>query len=176
MPLVRKWNTRRLYQWNFELGYGNLTQLESEPLPMPFQVRFGVLRPFMGENVPRNLNTILVGTSISKLLSGSVENFLNRFVLMGIFLSAYKESKRSLSPITVNTPQHRTKGLQKSVTMLQLPICCGTAWFTSESRLQIDINMPHYNTALQMVTISAVASSPNLISNKILIFEDLEYL
>ena len=54
-------NTRRLYQWNFELGYGNLTQLESEPLAMPFQVRFGVLRPFMGENVPKESQYYLSG-------------------------------------------------------------------------------------------------------------------
>ena len=54
-------STRRLYQWNFELGYGNLTQLEREPLPVPFQVRFGVLRPFMGENVPKESQYYLSG-------------------------------------------------------------------------------------------------------------------
>jgi hypothetical protein len=53
--------TRRLYQWNFELGYGNLTLLEQNPLPIPFQVRFGVLRPFIGENVPKESQYYLSG-------------------------------------------------------------------------------------------------------------------
>ena len=53
--------SRRLYQWNFELGYGNLTLLEQNPLPIPFQVRFGVIRPFMGENVPKDSKYYLSG-------------------------------------------------------------------------------------------------------------------
>ena len=54
-------NTQRLYLWNFELGYGNLTSLERNPLPLPFQIRFGVLRPFIGENVSKESQYYLSG-------------------------------------------------------------------------------------------------------------------
>ena len=37
---------------NFEFGYGNLSELEQNPLSYPWQVRLGYTRPFAGQNTP----------------------------------------------------------------------------------------------------------------------------
>lgn len=52
---------RRLYQWNLELGYGNLNLLEQQALPLPFQVRVGWMRPFQGENQSKQAQYYLSG-------------------------------------------------------------------------------------------------------------------
>ena len=45
-----KSNTSFLKEINFEIGYGNLSELEQKPLSYPWQVRLGYTRPFAGQN------------------------------------------------------------------------------------------------------------------------------
>ena len=45
-------NASFLKEINFELGYGNLSELEQKSLSLPWQFRIGYTRPIAGQNVP----------------------------------------------------------------------------------------------------------------------------
>ena len=45
-------NSSFLKEINFELGYGNLSELEQKPLSNPWQIRLGYTRPYAGQNTP----------------------------------------------------------------------------------------------------------------------------
>ena len=45
-------NDAYLKEIKFELGYGNLSDLENQPLKLPWQLRFGYVHPISGQNIP----------------------------------------------------------------------------------------------------------------------------
>ncbi len=51
LPLKRL-NSSFLKEVNFEIGYGNLSSLEEQPLSLPWQIRFGYSKPIQGQNSP----------------------------------------------------------------------------------------------------------------------------
>ena len=47
-----KSNVAFLKEINFEFGYGNLSDLEQNPLSIPWQIRLGYTLPLAGQNSP----------------------------------------------------------------------------------------------------------------------------
>jgi len=47
-----KSNNAYLKEISFEFGYGNLSDLEQKPLPLPWQIRLSYTHSIAGQNIP----------------------------------------------------------------------------------------------------------------------------
>jgi hypothetical protein len=54
-------DTRRLYQWAVEAGWGNLSELNRGPVAYPWQAKLGTKQPIFGENLPKRAVWYLSG-------------------------------------------------------------------------------------------------------------------